>query len=132
MYEHCNCCIDPKCYIVFPTLQVNQCQILLNVQLLEFQNVNNMEIRNGKLGGITYCCCDGSTCSSIKNYIIMSSCPPECDVFFNVMLSECQFPSGCLITTFNEAIFDSPSVFYIGYNFTFILNSIPQQVSRYR
>ena len=131
MSEHCNCCIDPKSYVVFPTLQVNRCQIVLNIQLLEFQNINNLETRNTEEGGIMYCCCEGSICSTNKNGNKLSSCPPECDVFFNVMLSECQFTSGCLITTLNEAIIDSPSVFYFSYNFTFILNSIPQQVRHY-
>ena len=135
MYEHCNCCIDLKCYVVVPTLQVNHCQILLNVQLLEVQNERNLETRIYE-GDIIYCCCQGTIsniiCSANKNADKLSSCPPNCDVFFNVMLSECQFPSGCLVTSFNEVIIDIPSIFYFGYNVTFILNNVPQQVSRYR
>ena len=116
MSQHYNCCIDPKCYIVFPTLQVNQCQVLLNVQLLEFQNVDNLETGNSEEDEIIYCCCESSNCSPNKTNIMMSSCSPQCDVFFNVMLSECLYPSGCFITTVNEAIINSPSVFYVGYN----------------
>ena len=113
--------------------QVSQCQMLLDVQLLGFQNGNNLETRYNIYGDIEYCCCDGSTCKPKKtaNTCILSSCPESCDAFFNVQLSECdQYPSGCFtITTINEPITDCPSNFSSGYHFSFVQSNFSPQVS---
>ena len=104
--------------------------MLLDVQLLGFENENNLETRKTGNGGIEYCCCEGGPCSQDKTDIeLQNNCPPICDVFFNVNISECQYPSGCSITTINEPIIDSPSVSDLGYSFSYILNSTPFQVS---
>ena len=114
------------------TFQVHvptQCQMLLDVQLLGFENKNNLETRN--YGGIEYCCCEGgnSKCSEEKTAPNLQECPPTCDVFFNMKISDCQYPSGCSITTINEPIIDSPSVSDIGYSFSFIVKKKHFQVS---
>ena len=76
-----------------------------------------------------YCCCDGhSLCSQNKLAYILDQCTP-CDIFFNVKLSESKYPSECFISTINQPMIDSPLVSSIGYNFSFIVNSIPSQVS---
>ena len=108
--------------------QGNECQLLLEVQLLGFQNEYNLETRYNYGDDIAYCCCDG-LCSGNKSSIQMSQCPPKCDIFFNVKLSACRYPCGCFVSTFDEAITNSPSVSSAGYNFSFIVNSIPSEVS---
>ena len=66
--------------------QVAQCQLLMEVQLLGFENKKNLETRNTNNGGVIYCCCDSFTCASDESLLSMQSCPPSCDTFFNVKL----------------------------------------------
>ena len=103
--------------------------MLLDVQLLGFQNENNLETRDAYNGGTQYCCCDNFVCSQNKDDDNIGGCSESCDIFFNVKLSECQYPIGCSITTMNAPITDSPSASSSAYHFSFILNSIPPQVS---
>ena len=105
--------------------------MLLDVQLLGFQNENNLVIRATNNGSMVYCCChSGSLCSKDKNHNQISSCPESCDVFFNANLSECQSPTGCFISTMNAPIEDSPTS-SSAYRFSFIINNISPQVSPY-
>ena len=73
------------------------------------------------------CCCDIALC--VPNGQILDVCPPECDIFFNVKLSECHQPSNCLISTMDGSIEDSASESTYGYIFSFILETIPADVS---
>ena len=103
--------------------------MLLDVQLLGFEHETNLRTSKTDDGGIKYCCCEGSPCRNESSAPKLQKCPPICDVFFNVKLSVCQYPSACSITTINEPIINSSSVSSIGYNFSFILSNIPPQVS---
>ena len=117
-------------YYFHPLYQVSQCQVLLDVQLLGFQNANNLETRYSNTGDVQYCCCDNTNCSLDKSASNIESCPSlSCDIFFNMKLSGCQYPSVCSMSTFDQPITDSPSVLSSAHRFCFILNNIPPQVS---
>ena len=49
--------------------------------------------------------------------------PESCDIFFNVKLSDCQYPSGCSISTMNGPITDGRSVSSSAYRFSFMLST---------
>ena len=119
-------------YAYMPKFQVatlTQCQVLLDVQLLGFEHENNLETGMTDDGGIKYCCCEGGPCGGTTTAAPLRNCPPTCDVFFNVTVSECQYSSACSITTMNEPIINSPSVSSHGYSLRFILDNISPQVS---
>ena len=110
--------------------QVTQCQMVVDVHLLQFQNPKNRETRyNNNNGALMYCCCDTDTCKTNINAKKLNSCAEQCDTFFILKLSECKYPAGCLISTVNESITDSPPESSCGYGFTFTLNDISPQVS---
>ena len=114
---------------MLPFFQVTQCQMVLDVHLLQFQNPKNRETRYNAMGDLIYCCCDTDTCRTNINANKFNSCEQECDTFFILKLSECKYPTGCLISTVNESITDSPPESSCGYGFTFTLNDISPQVS---
>ena len=96
----------------------------------------NVERKDSGDGDIQYCCCDAaeSTCMQLDddNFLWNDNCESLCDIFFTMNVSQCSGNSqGCLtLKTMKSAItMDSPSKIAILYNFTFMLNSIPNQVS---
>ena len=106
---------------MLPFLKVTQCQVVVDVHLLQFQNPKNRETKYNNNSELV-------SCSSKTNANKFDSCVEECDTFLILKLSECKY-HGCLISTVNESITDSPPESSCGYGFTVTLNDTSPQVS---
>ena len=69
---------------------------MLGVQIQQFQNLHNAEIRNGE-----YCCCDDPLCEN-DIMALENSCSPSCETYFVASLQNCASNTQCTINqTFN-------------------------------
>ena len=66
---------------------------MLGVQIAQFQNLYNAEIKNGR-----YCCCDDGPCEddirALKN-VYMTDCTNPCETYFIVKLQDCTSNTHC-------------------------------------
>ena len=101
-------------------MQPANCQWLLTVDLHQFINIKNAEIRRAQ-----FCCCDMSDCSEeLKN---LHSCSDSCDTSFIISVSHCLIPSSCLL--FTPTQFNSESVLNLLHKYEFVLANASNLVS---
>ena len=106
------------------------CQWALVIELFEFDNPMNWEIREISPGTIEYCCCDSeNTCSPDRSAVSLTQCTNNCDTFFIVELLECEGQQQCFISTIAGTLQDSYSHSSFGYIFTFNINNISSEVN---
>ena len=112
-------------------MQVTTCQWSLVIQLLEFHNSMNIEIKEDSSDEILYCCCDdheGSTCASKSIfYNNTNNCADKCDIFFLLSLSD-ESSDPHSISTIKGTIINSLPHSPYGYIFSFVLHDIPNLV----
>ena len=115
-------------YDLFANKQVQLAtfQQLLVVELLQFHNLYNAEIRQDQ-----YCCCDAGNnnlWTAQLEALQQKGCEPKCDTWFNVSLSPCE--SAYLCSAATAARCDSDPVHNLNYKFEFVMRkSSPDTVS---
>ena len=102
-------------------VQLTTSQQLLVVELLQFHNMYNAELRNHQ-----YCCCDKNECKMQLGDLIMS-CDPKCDTWFNISLSPCESAYLCSVATTPRL--DTASVNNLDYKFEFVMRNSSDTVS---
>ena len=115
-------------YNLFANTQVQPAtsQQLLVVEMLQFHNMYNAEMRNDR-----YCCCDNANnqvCMSQLGGLDQMSCEQKCDTWFNISLSPCE--SAYLCSAATAAQCDSDPVHNLDYKFEFVMrNNSPATLS---
>ena len=107
-------------YNLFANTQVQPAtsQQLLVVELLQFHNMYNAEIRQNK-----YCCCDTNNkmCTPLLGGLEQISCERKCDTWFNISLSPCE--SAYLCSAATAAQCDSDPVHNLDFKFEFAMRT---------
>ena len=103
-------------------VQVANTQWILFVELHQFHNLYNAEVRSNE-----FCCCDDSCNSQASK---PQECDAKCDTWFTANVSHCIQPYWC---SFNSStIWATASIINLNYKFYFLLNSFPDMVSAKR
>ena len=100
-------------------VQLATSQQILVVELLQFHNMYNAEIRQNK-----YCCCDEGnikTCKSELAGLEEMSCAELCDTWFNISLSPCESAYMCSAATAAQC--NSDPVHILDFKFEFAMRT---------
>ena len=103
---------------------------MLNVQLHQFHNLYNTEIRPDD----TFCCCDFTTfrtCADAPDEI-MDECFQLCDTSFLVRMQQCQNSDPCPVVMFTDNFVNSDTITNTSYQFRFVLSSFPSDEVRFK
>ena len=114
----------------YPTLlQGTRGQYTFVIELFEFQNLRNLEIR--EIGRDTeFCCCDDDmTCVEDIDDSSLDNCDRECDTFVAVLPPDCEEGQACEITT--SPVDQITSVSPFGYIFLFNLDGLSNEVGHF-
>lgn len=102
-------------------VQVANTQWILIVELHQFHNLYNAEIRSN-----AFCCCDlNKPCQSHASNL--QGCDGYCDTQFSAYVSHCIQPYQCIL--FSSTFENTASIINLNYTFIFVLNSLPDMVS---
>ena len=103
-------------------------QCFLNIQLHQYENIYNVEIRPDLTD--PFCCCDQNRCQSNLDEISKKSCDRDqlCDSYFEASMLESQnfetWP-----TMFRSEVFeDSSTRTDVNYTFYFLLSKVPSEL----
>ena len=113
-------CVCTRTYLpIYTKVQLATSQQLLVVELLQFHNMYNAEIRQDQ-----YCCCDdgnNNLCTSQLGELEQMNCGPKCDTLFNISLSPCESAYLCSAATAPQ--WESDSVHNLNYKFAFAMRN---------
>ena len=110
-------------------LQLVHGQCFLNIQLHQYENMYNLEIRTHG-NSDRFCCCDkgGNTCWSNLDEISTSSCKnTRCETYFVATLSESQNFETVPTMLTSEVLSIGSTSFNVDYTFEFFLSKVPSE-----
>ena len=117
-------------YICSLLLQLVYGQGILNVQLHQFENIYNAEIRPEN-DPKRFCCCDqgNGDCRGNLNDLYKHKCDSTkpCDTSFEVTLTECQFSDPCPTILYSDVFYDTATSTNVNYKFRFFLSGTPRE-----
>ena len=117
-------------YIISLMLQLVYGQCILNVQLHQFDNIYNVEIRPEQTPS-QFCCCDqgGDTCQTNLTAFSTTECDSyvSCDTYFVATLSECQISDPCPATLLSDVFHGISTMTDADYEFRFDLSTVPNE-----
>ena len=110
------------CYI-----QLVDGQCILNVQLHQFQNIYNVEIRPENARG-QYCCCDQGDGTCRQNLFATECASDEfCDTYFVITWSDNLNLEPYSTILLSDVLTNTSTSTDVNYNFQFLLSGVPSE-----